>query len=143
MTSTTLSANFGQAGGRTECSPALRRNRSAFTWPNTLPLKGGTTNKQPTGVFASTSPRISEGIENDARNHSLTSDKTSRWHLAERHGDFLSRLDLNGDETVDLSDVHHWVTDLNSTFIGDTNLDGEVQFDDFAALSAHFGQAGG
>ncbi len=56
--------------------------------------------------------------------------------------DFL-RLDLNGDESVDVSDVHHWVTDLKSTLVGDTNLDGEVQFDDFLALSANFGQAGG
>ena len=53
------------------------------------------------------------------------------------------RLDMNGDQSVDVSDVHHWVTDLKSTFVGDTNLDGEVRFDDFLALSANFGQAGG
>jgi hypothetical protein len=56
--------------------------------------------------------------------------------------DFL-RLDMDGDETVDVNDVDHWVTDLKSTFIGDTNLDGEVEFDDFLAVSANFGQAGG
>ena len=61
----------------------------------------------------------------------------------EPHGDFLRRLDLNGDKTVDTSDVHYWVTDLKSTFVGDANLDGEVKFDDFLALSANFGQAGG
>ena len=59
------------------------------------------------------------------------------------HGDFLRRLDLNGDESVDVSDVNHWVTQLKSTFVGDANLDGEVKFDDFLALSANFGQAGG
>ena len=53
------------------------------------------------------------------------------------------RLDVNRDETVDVNDVHHWVTDLKSTFVGDANLDGEVKFDDFLALSANFGHAGG
>ena len=47
------------------------------------------------------------------------------------HGDFLRRLDLNGDESVDASDVNHWVTELKSTWIGDANLDGEFNSGDF------------
>ena len=44
--------------------------------------------------------------------------------------DFL-RLDMNGDASVDVSDVYHWVTDLKSTWIGDANLDGEFNSTDF------------
>ena len=62
---------------------------------------------------------------------------------AEPQGLFLRRLDLNRDRLVDASDVHFWITDLKSTYVGDTNLDGEVKFDDFLTLSANFGQAGG
>ena len=53
---------------------------------------------------------------------------------AEPHGEFLARLDLNGDETVDVSDVNHWVTELKSTWIGDANLDGEFNSGDFVEV---------
>ena len=54
-------------------------------------------------------------------------------------------FDINGDEMVDLKDHEHWVTssDIAGTFFGDTNLDGEVLFNDFLALSASFGGEGG
>ena len=41
------------------------------------------------------------------------------------------RLDMNGDQSVDVSDVHHWVTELKGTWIGDANLDGEFNSTDF------------
>ena len=50
---------------------------------------------------------------------------------AEPHGEFLRRLDLNGDESVDVSDVNHWVTEFKSTWIGDANLDGVFDSGDF------------
>ena len=53
------------------------------------------------------------------------------------------RLDLNMDRRVDVNDAYYWVTELKSTFVGDANLDGEVKFDDFLALSANFDEEGG
>ena len=41
------------------------------------------------------------------------------------------RLDMNGDDAVDVSDVHHWVTDLKGSWIGDANLDGVFDSGDF------------
>ena len=40
------------------------------------------------------------------------------------------QLDMNGDEQVNVDDIHFWVTDLKSTWIGDTNLDGEFDGND-------------
>ena len=48
--------------------------------------------------------------------------------------EFLRRLDLNDDKTVDVSDIHYWVTNLKSTWIGDANLDGEFNSSDFVAV---------
>ena len=55
----------------------------------------------------------------------------------------LGRLDINADESVNVADIHHWVTQLKSTRIGDADLDGEVEFDDFLVLSDNFGHSGG
>ena len=44
------------------------------------------------------------------------------------------RLDMNGDEAVDQSDVHFWVKELNETWIGDANLDGDFNSGDFVAV---------
>ena len=44
------------------------------------------------------------------------------------------RLDMNGDEAVDLSDVHSWVKELKSTWIGDADLDGEFNSGDFVTV---------
>ena len=54
-------------------------------------------------------------------------------------------FDVNSDGVVDLADHRHWVEseDYANTFIGDTNLDGTVNFPDFLALSGGFGQSGG
>ena len=42
-----------------------------------------------------------------------------------------NRLDLNGDNAVDVNDVQYWVTDLRNTWIGDANLDGRFNSGDF------------
>ena len=54
-----------------------------------------------------------------------------------------SRFDLDRSGSVDLDDRSFWITELKSTTFGDTNLDGEVEFSDFLALSANFGKEGG
>ena len=55
------------------------------------------------------------------------------------------KFDVNSDGVVDLADHRHWVEseDYANTFVGDTNLDGTVDFPDFLTLSAGFGNAGG
>ena len=45
---------------------------------------------------------------------------------------------MNGDGTVDTSDIHYWVTDLKSTWIGDANLDGQVDASDLNALALNW-----
>ena len=52
-------------------------------------------------------------------------------------------FDLNGDDTVDDLDRATWIQDLARASVGDANLDGMVSMDDFMALSAAFGTAGG
>ena len=51
-------------------------------------------------------------------------------------------FDLNEDNEVNVDDLEVWVTDIKQTWIGDTDLDGEVNFADFLALSGSFGGAG-
>ena len=46
-------------------------------------------------------------------------------------------FDLNGDERVDLGDRGAWV-ELRGTFVGDTNLDGQVDAADLNALALHW-----
>jgi hypothetical protein len=52
-------------------------------------------------------------------------------------------LDLDGSGVVDGADREVWVQDLFGTFLGDTDLNKEVNFADFVQLSTNFGQAGG
>ena len=50
------------------------------------------------------------------------------------------RFDITADALVDLEDHRFWVEDLRGTFLGDTNLDGEVSFRDFLNLAQNFGR---
>ena len=52
-------------------------------------------------------------------------------------------FDLNSDGFVNDEDRTIWVQDLAGTFFGDADLNKEVQFSDFLALSGGFAQAGG
>ena len=58
-------------------------------------------------------------------------------------GTEAEEFDVNGDGVVDLADRTAWLQDLNGTSVGDADLDGEVAFADFLALSANFGEEGG
>ena len=40
------------------------------------------------------------------------------------------RLDMNEDEVVNVDDVHFWVTQLNNSWVGDADLDGEFNSGD-------------
>ena len=51
-------------------------------------------------------------------------------------------FDVNGDGETDLADHAELVTQVIGTSLGDANLDGEVAFDDFLALSTEFGKDG-
>ena len=52
-------------------------------------------------------------------------------------------FDVTGDGLATEHDREIWIRELAMTLPGDANLDGKVQFDDFLALSANFGQSGG
>ena len=52
-------------------------------------------------------------------------------------------FDLNDDMVINAEDLIVWVEDLKQTHFGDANLDGEINFPDFLALSANFGGPGG
>ncbi len=51
--------------------------------------------------------------------------------------------DLDGNGVLDQDDRSTWVEDLSGTFFGDADLDKEVSFADFLALSSNFGLDGG
>ena len=50
------------------------------------------------------------------------------------------RLDMTGDLRATREDVDHWVEEIADTRLGDLDLDGDVDFADFLALSANFGR---
>ena len=50
-------------------------------------------------------------------------------------------LDLNADGALDNSDALYWIEELAETALGDSDLDGDVDFADFLAFSLHFGDA--
>ena len=51
--------------------------------------------------------------------------------------------DLNRDAILNAEDHRIWVEDLAGTYFGDADLNQEVDFSDFLALSGHFGALGG
>jgi len=51
-------------------------------------------------------------------------------------------FDMNLDNVIDKSDATFWVEDIMRTRLGDTDLDGDVDFGDFLKLSQNFGQQG-
>jgi hypothetical protein len=53
------------------------------------------------------------------------------------------RYDLTEDGIVDAADRKFWVRELADTHFGDANLDHQVDFTDFLALSASFSMNGG
>ena len=60
-----------------------------------------------------------------------------------RHGDASPRFDLTRDDSLNQSDLEFMITDVLSTYFGDLNLDGDVDFADFLVLSANFAKPGG
>ena len=62
-----------------------------------------------------------------------------------RNGAYQYNFDNNRDEVVDDADRQLWIngTAYANTYVGDANLDGNVDFPDFLALSAGFGGKGG
>ena len=63
--------------------------------------------------------------------------------VAIRDGQFSPSLDLHRDGNIDTLDRDFWIDYLLDTTTGDVTLDGRVEFDDFLALSQHFGEPGG
>lgn len=58
-------------------------------------------------------------------------------------GENDERLDADGNSVVDEDDVVFIVEAIVSTEMGDTDLDGDVDFIDFLAISGNFGSSGG
>ena len=59
-----------------------------------------------------------------------------------RYGYWPSKYDLDDDARGDQEDLRIWVEDAYGTFFGDADLNGEVAFEDFLALSNNFGESG-
>lgn len=72
----------------------------------------------------------------------ISAQDVDRLYEAIRSNDTNELLDLNGDQLTNELDVSFLVEDILGTQFGDANLDGHVNFDDFASLSSHFGEAG-
>jgi hypothetical protein len=45
------------------------------------------------------------------------------------------KFDVDGNDIVDTNDRNVWITDIKNTFIGDANLDGQVNAEDLNALA--------
>ena len=59
---------------------------------------------------------------------------------ADNDATFDPIFDLNNDSLVDALDIDYLVETVLNTRRGDTNLDGKIDFVDFLALSANFGE---
>jgi hypothetical protein len=62
---------------------------------------------------------------------------------AEPQGEFLRRLDLNGDSMVDVLDLTYWDEELLQLADGDANRDGLVNATDLNALAVNWRTVGG
>lgn len=82
-------------------------------------------------------PTISAGILNG--DHVF--DQRDIDDLTNALGTSAFQYDLNGDGTVDAMDRHLLVEQVFDTVAGDTDLDGDVDFADFVAMSVAFGEA--
>ena len=62
-----------------------------------------------------------------------------------RVGQYHYNLDTNQDGEVDVEDHQLWIegAEFANTFLGDTDLNGTVDFADFLSLSENFGKSGG
>lgn len=74
---------------------------------------------------------------------SLTASDLDTLAAAVRNGSNDSAHDLDVDGNVDRADFTKWIDDFYRTHPGDTDLDCDVDFDDFAALASNFPHAGG
>lgn len=71
--------------------------------------------------------------------------RTLSWNFADANNAPYIDLscDMNGDLKVDSTDIDYAVQTVLGTQYGDVNLDGKVDFKDFAILAQNFGTAGG
>lgn len=51
------------------------------------------------------------------------------------------QLDVNGDLEIDDRDLNYWVEFIAGTRVGDVNLDGRVNFNDFITVAENFGKS--
>ncbi|MEQ9454072.1 MAG: hypothetical protein RLN76_05690 [Phycisphaeraceae bacterium] len=95
-------------------------------------------------VYLTTSDPFAEGLFGDFDDDG-TLDPDDIDLLVANLGD--PAFDIDGDNDADADDLNEWVTALAGTFIGDSNLDGEVDLIDLSALASNFngtaGWAGG
>ncbi|MEQ9454193.1 MAG: hypothetical protein RLN76_06320 [Phycisphaeraceae bacterium] len=56
-----------------------------------------------------------------------------------RHGEYVTKYDLNNDGFINISDLIFFITDLVGTHLGDANLDMRVDLVDLSLLAANFG----
>ena len=56
--------------------------------------------------------------------------------------DIAPMFDQDGDRDVDRHDLVSWVVNARQTYLGDTDLNGSVNYADFITLSGNFGQSG-
>ena len=79
------------------------------------------------------------------RDGALATDDLDALSAAIRAGHTELLYDVDGNGQVDARDRIFWIRDASTshTFVGDSNLDGIVDFADFLALSAGFGTTGG
>ena len=51
-------------------------------------------------------------------------------------------FDVTGDGLIDQRDVRVWIYDIGQSLLGDTDVNGAVEFIDFVILAENFGQPG-
>lgn len=73
----------------------------------------------------------------------LSPDDIDQLAMEARTSNHVCHFDLTGDGAVDVTDQFYWVEKIKGTFLGDTDLDGRVNFSDFVALAINFNSPGG
>lgn len=73
------------------------------------------------------------------RDEKLTVEDIDALSAAVAADDPSMKFDITKDKQVDVADINRWATDFAKVSLGDTNLDGVVNFVDFLRFSSNFG----
>ena len=123
-------------------NPAAFRFDAGFQLDETTEIRARSRNGDQWGVLTVANFEVQEMPSGDLNDDGQLSAGDIDFLIAAiRENSVDPRFDLNNDSATDENDLNYIVESVFNTRIGDTDLDGDVDFADFLVLSMNFGQA--